>query len=403
VLRADLIGIWNMAREARGNPRDAATLALVVIGVPLFFFALWIDVRVNAASIVQHWQDIKFAGVGAVAFFGLMRGFRVLPLALDKAFGGWLAVLPISLGERMAAAIVAATGQIAFWAAPFALTGFVIGYETGVWPAGAVALAATLSYASGITLGYVIALTVATRPWVKDGDERPSGIALAARMRFRARRRARGAGGASLGGWLGRTFDRLDAERPRWIAHWAWGDDRLRNGLFALAFGMIISQGWAIAAMVGQGHTGALPVVAAGAAHMAFIVACLAKPAGIAALRVSSLGFGRAAWGVARLGILLSLAAYMPLALLAVAIEPKEAGSTAVANAGGLIVLNTLYLFSALRRPASAIAGIIGYFGGLTLTGIGLAAFGSWGLGALPLYILGQAHIARRRFRGHAL
>jgi hypothetical protein len=201
---------------------------------------------------------------------------------------------------------------------------------------------------------------------------------------------------------IARAFEALDRAAPRWVAHWAWGDDRLRNGLIALAAGLVLSQGWSIVIMVETGETSSLPVVAAGFAHMAFIVACLAKPAGTPLLRVSSLDFGRACLGIGRLGMILSAVVFLPLSALAVAVDPSVLG-TALSCGAGLIVLDALYLASAMRMPDSTIAGIVGYFAVLSASGISVVALGRHAWIALVALILYQAYRARRRFRGHAV
>ena len=401
VLRADVLSVVNAIRGVRSNPRAAALVVMAFVAVPVFLVALWIAVSANAAAIQGMWPQLKVAGVGGTAFFGMMRGFRVLPLSLDKAFSGWLAVLPVSTRQRLAAAVVAATSQIAFWAAPFAASGWIVYAAADLGAPGRGALAAAIAYAAGIVLGYVLAFLAATRPWVHDEGMPPSDLALAARMRFRPWRRARRASErGSLAGLVARAFDRLDRAAPRWIAHWAWGDDRLRNGLIALAAGLVLSQGWSVVVMVETGETSSLPVVAAGFAHMAFIVACLAKPAGTALVRVSGLDFGRASLGVARLGTILSALVFLPSAASRSPSTLSTLG-TAATCAAGLVVLDALYLASAMRLPDSTIAGIVGYFAVLAASGLSVLVLGGHAWLALLGLILYQGHRAHRRYRGH--
>jgi hypothetical protein len=175
------------------------------------------------------------------------------------------------------------------------------------------------------------------------------GLSVPQVSRASARAPATGASRPSM------SLFRADQARPRWLGSWAM--DGRGQRLVRLWLGLIASLG--VLGVAGSVETGtAAPAAMIGivGGHIVFLIALRARPLRADALRLLPVSFLRAAWGVARLPLLLSFGWFVLPEAAAFAAAPGNPAP--VGGAIGLLLLDGLAGLSSLwlaDAPAAAL------------------------------------------------
>ena len=188
---------------------------------------------------------------------------------------------------------------------------------------------------------------------------------------------------------------RADQARPRWLGSWAL--EGRGHRLARIWFGLLASLGAlgvAGSLETGSAAPGAMIGIAGG--HLMFIAAMRARPLRADSLRLLPVSFPRAAWGMVRLPLLLSVGWFLLPEAAAFAAAPGD--PVPVGSLAGLLLLDGLAGLSSLWL-ADTPAGALLLHGAILL--LGLQYWARLGLSELVL-LLGLVVLlwrgARRRF-----
>ena len=139
----------------------------------------------------------------------------------------------------------------------------------------------------------------------------------------------------------------LDRRRPRWLGNWAlegFGPGNIRICLLLLA----ILGGTGIAGSLQTGTAWPAALVGAVGGHLTFFYAVRCHPLRATALRVLPVPFARAAWGVLRLPLALSLGWFVLPGFTAFAVAPDDPTTAgcliALLSLDGLLIVSALWL-----------------------------------------------------------
>ena len=353
-----------VGRSRRSQGRFGLALLLVCLTT---LGSLWrqraglvsfVDRHAIAACVVA---SILTLLTGMLAGWGAARGAR------RDLTATWLAVLPWSDRQRKRAMLVSCLP-------PFGLT--LVSLSIVALPAGALIrplaiplLALAGSAAAG--LGFV------------------TGVAILPARRERISRLVQG------GARHSKHLALADQARPRWLGSWAL--EGRGHRLVRLWFVLLASLGaLGIAGTLETGAAAPAAMIGIAGGHLMFLIALRARPLRADALRLLPVSFPRAAWGVVRLPLLLSLGWFLlpeAAAFAAAPGDPVPAGGLI-----GLLLLDGLACLSWLWLADAPLAALLLHG---TVLALGLQYWARLGLSELAL-LLGLAVLlwrgAQRRF-----
>ena len=369
LLRLRLLRWRAFMRSCLGSSRRSRIgfgLSLLVVCLATLA-SLWRE-QAWLVSFVDHRAGAACALAAAgLLLKGMASGRRAAGSAQRDSVAPWLAVLPWPDPRRKRALLLSCLPPLGLELAQ-ALTAALL--------AGALirpAAIPTLCLAGPLLSGIGFACGAASAP-----------------VRFRATGRPAGTTARPS-----RRLARADQVRPRWLGIWAM-EGRGRR-LVRLWLGLLASIGLlGVAGSLGTGTAapGVLTAIIGG--HLMFLAALRARPLRADALRLLPVSFRRAAWGVLRLPLLLSLGWILLPEAAAFAAAPDD--SAPVGGLCGVLLLDGLAGLSALWLADAPAAALLLH--GTTLL-LGLQYWAWLGLSEMALLVCLAGvlwHGARRRF-----
>ncbi|MCQ8278586.1 hypothetical protein NFI95_08990 [Acetobacteraceae bacterium KSS8] len=302
--------------SARTRAGFGAALLLVCLGG---LGSLWRD-RAGIASVITGRPALMAVLASATALLAGFSAGRVTSgtARMDLA-SPWLATLPWSARDRRRAVALSCLP-------PYGVV--VASILTAVVLEGGLVRWTDMERTGPLGLGLV------SMGFVCGGFSVPPAIAGRRQSRRVVRRRSA-------------LLDGLDRTRPRWLGNWALGRlATIKARLFLILPAILCLLGIAGSIQTGTAWPAALTGAVGG--HLIFLHILRCHPLRANALRVLPVPFGRAAWGVVRLPLALSLGWFAPLGLAAFAVapgDPTTAGCLiSLVSLDGLMILISLWL-----------------------------------------------------------
>jgi hypothetical protein len=345
----------------------------------------------NAAALQAAWPILSLSGLGASLLLGLAAGWWGVSLMLKFAFAAWTAALPILITTRFKAAAIAAfvlgVAEAVLLGIGVSIVCVLIDVEHPGIDGMVVAVTFLVSFAAAI----IAHLWFIGRPRLPDEQSRDA--AVMHRLRYASDSR-------QLSDWESSLLDRvatLDQIVPRWVGRWVMDSRALRSAARYIVVVLCVAVIVAAASLEQRSAVSAL-IVGAVVAHGAFVGALRSHPLASAILRCSPLKFVVAWAGIVRLPLVVSLACFVPFALVGLVADPAHWTLT-VACALALVAANGAFSLISANAPLSRSTAVIthGVALGLMLTG-GLE-INAWIVLPVAAFLVLMWHSARLRYR----
>jgi hypothetical protein len=348
----------------------------------------------NAAAMRAAWPIVAMSALGASGALGLIAGRWMMGSTLKLACAVWTAALPIPVAARLKSAGLAA---FAVGLAEAALLGIGVSLNCGL-----------IGVAHPVIDGLLVAIiflwgfvaSLIARGWLiwrtplADGQSRDA--AVLQRLRYAGDSEA-------LAGRESGAFDvlaKFDQRVPRWIGRWAMETRGAPGASGDLMLLLAAAPLVAVASLV-QGNAAPVSIFGAVGGHAAFVFTLRSHPLASAILRTSPLKFALAWAGVMRLPLVISMAYFVPLALIGLVADPAH-WPLAIACTLALLTANGMYSTLLANVPLFPAAAQIIHAVALMLVLQGAFQINAWIALPIAAYLVLSWRSARRRYRVYA-
>jgi hypothetical protein len=396
VMRWNALMIGNRLRDLikkRKIDLIVTTFGVAMIGAYLSDI-VYRRVMHNAAALRAAWPILSMFGLGASVLLGLVAGWWGVSRMLKFAFAAWSAALPILVRTRLNAAGLAA---FALGVAEASLLGIgvsIVCVLIGIEHPGIAGLAVAATFLLSFAAALIAHLRFICHPRLPDEHSRDA--AVLRRLRYAS-------DSGQLSGWESSLLDLfaiLDQVVPRWVGRWVMDHRVLRSAAGYIAFVLCVAVPVAVASVVQRNAVSAL-IVGAFVAHATFVGALRSHPLASAILRCSPLKFVVAWAGVVRLPLVISLAAFVPLALVGLVADPAH-WTLAVACALALLTANGVFSLISANTPLLPNRAVVIHGVALGLTLEEALEINAWIVLPVIAFFVVIWHSARRRYRVYA-
>jgi hypothetical protein len=192
----------------------------------------------------------------------------------------------------------------------------------------------------------------------------------------------------------------LDQNVPRWVGRWVMDSRAVRNAARCIVVVLCVAVIVAVASLEQRSAVSAL-IVGAVVAHAVFVGTLRSHPLASAILRCSPLKFVVASAGIARLPLVVSLACFVPFALVGLIADPARWTLT-VASALALVAANGAFSLISANAPLSPRTAVITHGVALGLMVTGGLEINAWIALPVAAFLVLMWHSARLRYRVYA-
>jgi hypothetical protein len=396
VMRWNALTIGNRLRDLvkkRKIDLIVTTFGVAMIGAYLSDI-VYRRVMHNAAALRAAWPILSMFGLGASVLLGLAAGWWAVSLMLRFAFAAWTAALPILITTRLNAAGLAAFVLGVAEAALLGIGVSIVCVLIGIEHPGIAGLVVAATFLLSFAVALIAHLWSICQPRLP--DERSRDAAVMRRLRYSS-------DSGQLSEWESGLLDllaALDQVVPRWVGRWVMDHRVLRSAAKYIAFVLCVAVTVAVASLVQRNAVSAL-IVGAVVAHATFIGALRSHPLASAILRCSPLKFVVAWAGIVRLPVVISLACFVPLALVGFVTDPAH-WTLAVVCALALLTANGVFSLISANTPSLPNVAMMTHGAALGLTLTGALEINAWIVLPVTAFLVLISGSARRRYRVYA-